>query len=343
MAHQRRPIGSTASAMTRRGIVASWWLLSLVCAPAYAHHGVAGVGLASLEGPGAPIESATSQNLPQSKVFFYFKLDHADFETFTPLADGEGDYSSFLAFGLGYGIRSWLSAYVFLPVNVKNDEPGGFDTAGAADLSLVGQLGFKWDEGLSLIPPNESADDLEDWHFSFVGGMTIPTGNPNVRDDDGNIDPGKSTGFGEFSFNVGLTATKPFAERWTLNVETSYLHFLEHEYADGNRFQFGSEKRVNVAMNYRALTLPDWKMRLDAVLEFQYLGLGRDRADGIGEQATGGHIFYAVPGFRYYWNKTSVALGVKVPFATSLNEEDQQQGAEGKENFRLLFTASYLW
>ncbi len=38
---------------------------SLAAAPVLAHHGVAGVGAAALEGPGAPVESATSAVLPE--------------------------------------------------------------------------------------------------------------------------------------------------------------------------------------------------------------------------------------------------------------------------------------
>ena len=83
------------------------------------------------------------------------------------------------------------------PYHSKVDESGGFDTHGVADISLFGQLGFKYDEGWRMIPENESLDDLEDWHFTLFAGLSLPTGDPNLEDSAGNIDPGISTGFGK--------------------------------------------------------------------------------------------------------------------------------------------------
>ena len=51
---------------------------------------------------------------------------------------------------------------------------------------------------------------------------------------------------------------------------------------------------------------------------------------------------YALPGFRLYCKNVSAALGVKLPAWTDLNEEDLQQGAEGKESWRLVCAFSTL-
>lgn len=318
--------------------------LVLAAPAALAHHGVAGVGAASLEGPGAPIESATSATLPQGRPFGYLKLDHANYKTFDPdPTNPESDYANFWIAGLGYGVTPWLSAYVFLPFHDKVDEPGGFTTRGFADMSVTGQIGFKYDRGLRLVPANETADDLEDWHFTVFGGPSFPTGDPNLRDANGNIDPGKSTGFGKSSFSIGLTATKVFSPLWTFNAELSHLRFQEYTYDDGNRTKFGAEYRANGALNYRLYSDADRKLRVDLVGEAQYLRLGRDESNGVGEQATGGDIGYLVPGVRVYWNKITAAFGVKKAVWTDLNEEDQQQGAEGKESYRLIFSISTLF
>ena len=319
--------------------------LALACPAALAHHGVAGVGAAALEGPGAPIESATSATLPKGSRLAYLKLDHAKYKTFDPDPTiPESDYANFWIAGFGYGFTSWLSGYVFLPYHSKVDEPGGFTTHGFADMSVYGQLGFTYDNGrLKLIPENETLDDLEDWHFTLFGGFSLPTGNPNLRDPDGNIDPGKSTGFGRPSYNVGLTATKLFAPRWTFNQELSTLGFRPYTYDDGNRVQFGSEFRANSTLIYRAYTDIERKLRVDLSVEAQYLHLGRDRTNGVGDEATGGDMLDALPGVRLYWDKLSLAFGVKVPIWTKLNEEALQQGAEGKERYRLIFTASVLF
>ncbi|MGH8678215.1 MAG: transporter [Burkholderiales bacterium] len=318
--------------------------LVLASPTALAHHGVAGVGAASLEGPGAPIESATSATLPDGSVFGYLKLDHAKYKTFDPdPANPESDFANFWIAGLGYGITPWFSAYVFVPYHEKVDEPGGFTARGFADISVTGQIGFKYDQGLRLLPENETADDLEDWHFTVFAGLSVPTGNPNLRDANRNIDPGKSTGFGKPSFSIGATATILFSPRWTFNAELSHLRFQEYRYDDGNRTKFGSEYRANGALNYRLYSNADRKLRVDLVGEAQYLRLDRDETNGMGDLATGGAIGYLVPGVRLYWNKISAAFGVKKAVWTDLNDEDQQQGAEGRERYRLILSISSLF
>lgn len=129
---------------------------ALVALPATAHHGVAGLGAASLEGPGAPLEQSSSATLPKGKVFTYFKVDYADWKIYTPETDDEADYSTFWIAGLGYGVRPWLSLYVFLPYNDKVDENDFFNTRGWAEATINATLGFKYDDGFKLVPEKES-------------------------------------------------------------------------------------------------------------------------------------------------------------------------------------------
>jgi hypothetical protein len=324
-----------------RGLIAL--LLLLMPSAAAAHHGIASLGVAGLEGPGAPLETSTSMTLPRGSVLAYLKFDHARWERFSSARDEESIYSTFWLFGVGYGVRSWLSAYAFLPYHTKTMEGGAANSSGFADVSLNAVLGFKYDEGLRLVPENQSLDDLEDWFFSLYLGMTLPTGDPNTRTRSNEIDPGFSLGFGKPAFGAGLTVTKMFRERFTYIAEGAYLWFQEHRYDDGNRTQFGDEIRLNQALTYRLVTVPDWRFRLDVHLEADYLALGRDKSNGSGERATGGQILYLVPGVRAYWRNTSLALGVKLPTWTSLNEGHEQQGGEGKEDYRLICTLSLLF
>jgi hypothetical protein len=86
------------------------------------------------------------------------------------------------------------------------------------------------------------------------------------------------------------------------------------------------------------------KLRVDGVLELQYLALGQDRANGIDDPDTGGRILYLMPGLRLYQDNMSFALGLKKPVSARLNEVTaRQQGAEGKEKYRVVFSASYLF
>jgi hypothetical protein len=317
-------------------------LLSFFSLPAFGHHGVTGVGVAGLNGPGAPVESAASTVLPEGKALAYFKVDDARFKTYG-WAEPNAKYSRFTMLGLGYGVTPWFSAYAFLPYNEKVDEAGGQSSRGFADMSLMGQIGFKYDQGFKLIPQNESLDDLEDWHFSVFAGASLPTGDANHRLGDGTIDPGKSLGFGKPSYSLGLTASKMLTDKLTLSFEASALRFQQYTYDDGQRVRFGGENRFNTALSYRAFTIPDKMFRLDPVLEIQYLGIGRDQESGEGARATGGKIVYAMPGVRAYWQNASFALGFKKPVWTRLNESSEQQGAEGKEKYRLVFSASLLF
>jgi hypothetical protein len=245
--------------------------------------------------------------------------------------------------GLGYGFTPWFSAYVFQPYNLKQDEPEGFSSRGFADLSLMGVLGFKYDEGLRRIPANEGLDDLMDWHFTLYAGASLPTGEANHRLSDGSIDPGKSLGFGKPSFSYGLTATKQLTDNTTLVFEAGQMRFQQYTYADGQSMRFGTETRLNAAVSQRLHTLPERRFRLDGNAELNYLRLGRDRTAAGPELATGGDMLYAVLGVRLYKDTLSLGLGIKRPIWTELNEEPDQQGAEGKERYRLIATFSALF
>ncbi|MDO9244295.1 MAG: hypothetical protein Q7U32_10870, partial [Rhodocyclaceae bacterium] len=175
---------------------------------------------------------------------------------------------------------------------------------------------------------------------TVFGGGTLPTGNANHRLSDGSIDPGKAHGFGKNTWSLGVTATKQLTRDLTFNLEASTIRFREYTYDDGNRMKFGSENRLNLSMAQRLYKNPDSRFRVDGVLEAQYLGLGRDIENGVGAEATGGRMIYLVPGVRLYKDSMSFAIGVKKPVWTKLNESSQQQGAEGKEKYRLIFSAS---
>ncbi len=286
-----------------------------------AHHGVASLGAAGLEGPGAPVETSSSATLPQGKWLGYLKLDHAQYRTYDPVDRTEADHAQYWMLGLGYGFTPWFSAYVFQPYNIKKDEPDGFMSRGLTDLTLMGVLGFKYDEGLRLTPANESLDDLMDWHFTVYGGLTLPTGDANHRLRDGSIDPSMSLGFGKPSFSYGLTATKQVGSDTTLVFELGQMRFQTYRYDDGARMRFGTETRLNAALARRLARLPDSRFRLDGNVELNFLRLTRDAKNGVKLEATGGDMLYGVLGARLYKDDMSLGLAVKRTIWTALNEE----------------------
>lgn len=308
----------------------------------FSHHGVAAIGSFGLEGPGAPLETSTSQNLPKKSLLLYYKMDYADYEKYTPQRDDETDYNNFTMLGMGYGFSSYLSIYGFLPYNIKITEDNSYNTAGFADPSLFFTLSFKYDEGLKFTPENESLDDLMDWHFAIYGGSTIPLGDENIKDSQGNIDPGKSLGFGKPSLSMGFATNKGFGEKFTFIFDINYIKFFENKYENGLKFKFGDEFRINSALNYSLITNKEKKLRVDLILEGTFLNLERDEEFGTGAEATGGKILYILPGIRLYVKNFSLGFGLKFPSWTDLNEENLQQGSEGKENLRLILTFSTL-
>lgn len=322
------------------------WLLALVAAPAQAHHGVASLGAVGLEGPGAPVETSSSATLLAGAWLGYLKIDHARSRTFDPSrapGDQENDFNQYWMLGLGHGFTPWLSAYVLQPYNIKRDEYGATGSRGFTDASLLGVLGFKYDRGWRLSPAGESLDDLADWHFTVYAGASLPTGDANHRLADGTIDPGKALGFGKPSFTVGATATKQLGDNATAVFEAGQIRFQKYRYDDGQTMKFGTETRLNAALAYRLLTRPDSRLRLDGNVEANYLHLTRDIGIDGAEPATGGQMLYAVVGTRLYQDKLSLGLALKKPVWTALNEEDQQQGAEGREKYRLIATFSVLF
>jgi hypothetical protein len=251
--------------------------------------------------------------------------------------------STFALYGLGYGVKPWLSLYAFLPHNTKTSENNAGNTAGFADASVMAVVGFRWDGVLRLVPANESLDDLEDLHLTLFAGTTLPTGDAELAAPDGTLDPGRALGFGTTATSLGLSATRLIAPRWTLVGEASLIRFGEHVYDDGAAVRFGAETRLNLATVARLLTATAAKTRLDLNLEANYLALGRDEADGVGESATGGRVIYATGGVRLTCGVASLGLGWKTPVWKDLNEQADQQGAEGVETGRLLATFSCLF
>jgi hypothetical protein len=94
---------------------------------------------------------------------------------------------------------------------------------------------------------------------------------------------------------------------------------------------------------WKAYTTQASKFRWDLILEGNYLDLGRDVGNGEPEEATGGKMLYVQPGTRIYKKAVTIALGIKWPAWTDLNEEADQQGAEGTEDYRVEFTFSTLF
>ncbi len=313
-------------------------VLALLAAarPALAHHGVASAGFAGAEGPGAALETTAALPLPQRAVVLLVKEEYVRFRHLASAEPTNKDHFSFTTVGVGVGIRPWLSAYLFAPYTVKAQDGIGTST-GPADPSVLLALGFKWDEGLRLVPEKESLDELADWHFSVWAGSTAPLGSVRRRDSRGEFfEPEMQPGFGAPSVTVGTAVMKQASERLTLLGDASHQRFFPHTYAF-TRHEFGAETRAGVAASWRLAGRPGF--RLDVVGELTGIRLERDRERGTGGpleslRGSGGSVLYGEGGLRVGVGQLGIAVGVKRAALASLNERAEQQGAEGLEAFR---------
>ncbi|HQR29415.1 MAG TPA: hypothetical protein PLL32_03325 [Anaeromyxobacteraceae bacterium] len=316
----------------------------LAPAPALAHHGSAVVGMAGPEGPGAALETTSPIPLPRGALFLMVKSEWVPYRQFDWADPENKTYSLFDTLVAGYGFAPWLSAYVFLPYNVKAQDGAGTNV-GFGDPGVLVSLAFKYDEGFRLVPAKESLDELQDWHFSVFGLLTVPMG-PTIAATPALewYAPDMQTGFGSPSFQLGLSAAKQLDDDLTWLADASFQYFLPHTYPF-TRYQFGFETRVNTALAWRVVATPGF--RLDLAGEVNFLNLVPDReADGGGSlqplPASGGTILYGGLGVRAYAGRFSAALAARTSFARWLNDQAAQQGSEGLEVARVALTLSWV-
>jgi hypothetical protein len=308
--------------------------LALTASPALAHHGTAAVGALGVEGPGVALDTTSPFPLGQGTLFLLAKTEYADFmQRPAGWPDPQKQFSSFNTLALGYGLTPWLSAFVFQPYNLKAVDPGGTNS-GVGDTNLMLSAAFKWDEGLRLAPRKESLDELADWHFSIWVACTLPVGSTEHRDDLGQYyAPDMQIGFNGPSPSLGFTATRQLGADFTLLLEANRQVFYTQSYpGPGLTYQFGAETRFNAALPWRAWA--GGAYRVDLVPELALLNLQRDQEDGAALQASGGTVLYGQLGARVTLGALSIGASVKRAVAKNLNEEAQQQGSEGLENFR---------
>ena len=315
-------------------------LLLLVFFPSLvlAHHGVAGLGTSTLEGPGAGLETSSSFTLPRGHFLILLKNEYVKFRKYKNFQDQKESYN-FTHLIVAYGLKPWLTLMVSQPYGVKEAEFG--TSRGLMDTHLHVIFGFKYDEGLKLIPQKENLEDLRDWHFALNLGVSLPTGSTEKKYNGNLFSPDMQPGFGKPTYLLSFSASKWLTDRYTLNLETSYQKFRKHTYEDGIVFKFGDEFRFNAANVYTLYRSEN--KRIDGIAEFNFLYLQRDKENGQKVEGSGGKILYLQPGFRFYYKGINLFGGIKLPVWKDLNEEDQQQGSEGKERYRLLLGVGYTF
>lgn len=308
----------------------------------FAHHG----GVSAAFGPGAPIETTSPLALGKGRFLVFQKFEYVPFEQKDHAEPENIDTFTFFNTLIGYGFTDALTLYATLPAAIKSQDSLG-TSSGLGDLGFIVQYGFKIGErdgirGLYNFGPEDSygapytTDDIK---MSLLAGFTVPSGTTSNRDNNGNtFGMGMQPGFGSPSFNFGFAASKMVIPHFTLTGDTSLTTFTEHN--DGKP---GNEIRFNVAGGYEIYEKKNgFLSRLDIIAESNMLHLTKDQdEEREKDDATGGTILYLSPGLRATFGKhVSIGVLVKLPTWEDLNNESEQQGAEGLEEYRAIVTCS---
>jgi hypothetical protein len=315
-------------------------LVLLFPSKAFAHHG----GVSLPFGPGTPVETNSPLTLPEGGLVLSSRVEQVEWQKFQFAEPTNKDSFTFLNVGLSYGIKPYLTASVFLPYAIKREDTFG-DNDGIGDIRFMGILGFNYDgKEVRLNSAKETAVTLEGkkkTYFSFYGGFTLPTGKTNLELG-GEVDPTMQPGFGSPSYTVGFNAARALLRSFTLVFDTAYDVFTER-----NSFKFGNELRTNLAGVYELYGKSEkFISKIDGILELNFLNIARDEEGGKGLKATGGNIFYLSPGIRFAFPKlynANLGILIKFPIFKDLNEQDQQQGSEGLEKYRAIFSLSFYF
>lgn len=319
--------------------------ITILCLPVYAHHG----GVSTAFGPGSPVETASPMTLGMGKFLLYERIEYVSFRDRNSADPENVDTFTFFNTLGGFGITDALSLYVLLPVVIKEQDSLG-RSSGFGDLEFIAQYGFKYGErdgirGLSRNGPDDTEGasyTMDDLKMSLTGSFSLPTGTTSRSDDFGNsFDIGMQPGFGAPSFAFGFSVSKLMFPHVTLTGDTSIKTFLKYEDKKA-----GNEIRLNVAGGFEVYEDPNtFFSRLDIITEANVLHLTKDLAENNKtDHESGGTILYLSPGFRISFGQhMSVGTLIKFPVWQSLNNESDQQGSEGLENYRavLTFTVSF--
>lgn len=313
---------------------------------ALAHHG----GVSAAFGPGAPVETSSPMTLPKGTFLLYERVEVSPFKKFGDDRDeGGNDKFTFTNTLFGYGINDAVSFYASLPY-ARKELIDDNTSQGFGDINLILQYGFKYGsrdgfKGWYSFDADDTAGEeytLPEWKFGVSFSMTLPSGKIHNRDRNGDVlGVGSQTGFAVPSYNLTGIVSKMVAPHWTWNSDVQFRTFSFNGGSGGGKP--GNETRLNNSIMYEILENPGgFLSRVDLIAEANFLSLMRDMdEDRVRDEATGGNMLYLSPGVRFTFNdRVSLGLLYKEIVWKDLNNEDEQQGGEGLEEYRFIATLS---
>lgn len=327
--------------------------LLLAPASAFAHHG--GVNLAF--GPGSPIETGSPLTLPDGGFVAGLRVEEIGWKKYSTDSSGapidNATHHTFMNANFSFGFTPALTGTLIVPYYIKRQENLG-SNEGMADIKMQLTYGFHYDPGtgFSRNTSSDTAVSMEaskdrTW-LSISGMMSIPNGKySRKRAGETEPDTGMQTGFGAPCYTLGLAAARTVGPV-TLNAELGGDVFTDRADSSGNRMQYGSEVRANLAGVYELYgNTNSFLSKLDGILELNFLHLDHDKVNGVNDAGSGGDILYLTPGMRFSFpglQNANLGLAVKLPIWKDLNAPNADaQGSEGLEKYRVISTLSFYF
>ncbi|MFQ5645940.1 MAG: hypothetical protein ACE5GM_03340 [bacterium] len=334
---------------------------------AFAHHG----GASAAFGPGSPVETTAPYTLSKGGWLLYNRFATVPFRTFrkfrhnpavsnqTGQDTGNITRFNFNTSMIGYGISDALTAYVLIPYAEKTMERWG-TSRGFGDTEFMLQYGFKhgvrngirgwyaYDSKDSSSPNRHkekkrshesSLHHITETKFVLMGSITMPNGKLDAKDKEGNLfSMGMQAGWAAPSINIGGAVSRQLSDHVNLVADIQYRVFSQT-----NEGKTANEFRINTAAAYQVFENTGGLLsRIDLIQELNYLHLGQELdANRNSDEESGGDVLYISPAIRFSFPKVSVGIIAKFPWIHYLNNESEQQGAEGLEKYRIAGTVSY--
>ncbi len=172
--------------------------------------------------------------------------------------------------------------------------------------------------------------------LALLGGVKLPTGDDNQRDNQGNLlPPSLQLGTGSVDVPLGLVFTA-FKDRVGFN--SSFLYQFNNE---SNGFRFGDETKVNLAFGYRLFPKQYTSFQdkvLNAYLEVNTVVSQRASLDDQDVPDSGGTLVFLTPGLQAVLNpRFLVEAAFQIPLVQELNGTQLAFAATANVGIRVLF------
>lgn len=193
-------------------------------------------------------------------------------------------------------------------IDAEADGMGGAESAtadphGLTDLWLSAKVRVKHDAG---------------GHVALIGGIKLPTGRDDVTLSNGELlEASSQPGSGAVDFQAGAAYSRYLTPRVTLDA--SALYTLRGEHDD---FTVGDRADLGLALAYRLTEDVKAPNNWSVFGELAGLWLGKDEADGVTNENSGGSVLYLSLGARERFDEhVSLSLAPSIPVLQHVNGE----------------------